>query len=148
MVALLGVEGDWDSREAKLRHEAELEHERQIGVMRNFLEGQIADKSKQLDQYRVEAGDYKTSVESEAERYKKTAEEEIQRVVMRATHKLYKLRNRPLRSSNDCCLSGQRAGKAVQIFPQCSHQIPWVFGASFFLKNLASSFFCYHPTLF
>ena len=77
MVALLGVEGDWDSREAKLRHEAELEHERQLGVMRNFLEGQIADKSKQLDQYRVEAGDYKTSVESEAERYKKAAEEEI-----------------------------------------------------------------------
>lgn len=77
MVALLGVEGDCDSREAKLRHEAELEHERQIGAMRNFLEEQISDKSRQLNQYRVEAGDYKTSVESEAERYKQAAEEEI-----------------------------------------------------------------------
>lgn len=77
MVALLGVEGDWEVREAKLRRDAELEHERQIDVVRNFLEGQIAEKNRQLDQYRAEAVGYKTSVEGEAERYKKAAEEEI-----------------------------------------------------------------------
>lgn len=77
MVALLGVEGNWEVREAKLRHDAELEHERQIDIVRNFLEGQIAEKSRQLDQYRAEAVDYKGSVEGEAERNKKAAEEEI-----------------------------------------------------------------------
>ncbi len=86
MVALLGAEGDWEAKEAKLKHDAELEHERQIGVVRNFLEGQIAEKAKQLDQYRAEAGEYKKSVEGEAEGYKKAAEEEIgaQRAALKA----------------------------------------------------------------
>lgn len=78
MVALLGVDGSWEAREAQIRQEAEVAHEQQIYAVRNFLEGQIAEKNEQLDQYRAEAEEYKTSVVGEAGKYKQAAEEEIE----------------------------------------------------------------------
>lgn len=66
MVALLSAETDWEAKEAKPRSGAEPDYERQIGVVRNFLEGQIAELSKQLGQYRAEAGEYKKIVEGES----------------------------------------------------------------------------------
>ena len=78
MVALLGVDGDWEAREAKLRQDTQLEHERQINAVRSILEGQIAEKNMQLDQYRAEAEAYKVSIEGEAGKYKQAAEAEIE----------------------------------------------------------------------
>ena len=78
MVALLGVDGEWGAREAKLRQDAQLEQERQINAIRNSLEGQIAEKSTQLDQYRAEAEEYRTGVEREAGKYKQAAKAEIE----------------------------------------------------------------------
>ncbi|MCJ1349813.1 hypothetical protein MMC31_008054 [Peltigera leucophlebia] len=78
MIALLGVDGSWEAKEAQLRQDAQREHDQQIGAVRNFLEGQIAEKAKQLDQYRAEAEEYKTRVEGEAGKYKQAAEEEIE----------------------------------------------------------------------
>lgn len=66
MVALLSADTGWEAKEAKPRSGAELDSERQFGVVRNFLEGQIAELSKQLGQYRAEAGEYKKSVEGES----------------------------------------------------------------------------------
>ena len=77
MVALLGAEGDWEAKEAKLRTDADLEHERQTAEVRQFFEGQIAEQRKQLVEYRAEAEQYQKRVLNEAEGYKKAAKEEI-----------------------------------------------------------------------
>lgn len=77
MVALLGAEGDWEAKEAKLRTDADLEHERQTAEVRQFFERQIAEQRKQLAEYRAEAEEYQKRVLNEAEGYKKAAEEEI-----------------------------------------------------------------------
>ena len=77
MVALLGVDGSWEAREAMLKNDAQILHEQQISAVRNFLERQIAEKDEQLAHYRAEAEEYKTSVEGEAGNYKQAAEEEM-----------------------------------------------------------------------
>ena len=104
MVTLLGLNGEWEAKEAKIKADAEIEHHRQVGAIRTFLEGQIAEgksreenlereanfalaqqleeanrqldeKDKKLAQFRAEAEAYKTNVEGEARRYKQAAEE-------------------------------------------------------------------------
>lgn len=77
MVAFLGAKKDWDAKEAKLRTDAELEHERQTPEERHFFHGQIAEQRKQLAQYCTEAREYQKRVLNEAEGYKKAIEEEI-----------------------------------------------------------------------
>ena len=77
MVALLGVDGSWEAREAMLQNDAQIVHEQQISAVRNFLERQIAEKDEQLAYFRAEAEEYKTSVEGEAGNYKQAAEEEM-----------------------------------------------------------------------
>ena len=65
------AEGDWEAKEAKLRTDADLEHERQTAEVRQFFEGQIAEQRKQLAEYRAEAEEYPKRVLNEAEGYKK-----------------------------------------------------------------------------
>lgn len=77
MVALLGAEKDWEAKEAKLRTDADLEHERQTAEVRQFFERQIAEQRKQLAEYRAKAEEYQKHVLNEAKGYKKAAEEEI-----------------------------------------------------------------------
>lgn len=43
MVALLGVQTEWEAKEAKIKADAETEHQIQVGAVRSFLEGQIAE---------------------------------------------------------------------------------------------------------
>lgn len=50
-------------------------------------------------------------------------EDKLQRVDMRATHEKYQLRNRPIPSSNDWCLSQRRARKAIQEFEKQSRRL-------------------------
>ena len=43
MVALLGLQTEWEAREAKIKADAETEHQNQVGAIRTFLEGQIVE---------------------------------------------------------------------------------------------------------
>ena len=88
MMTLLGLNDEWEAKEAKIKGDAEFEHQQQVGAVHTALtqkHGQleeanreIAEKNKKLDQYRAEAEAYKTNVEGEARRYKQAAEKEIE----------------------------------------------------------------------
>ena len=43
MVALLGLQTEWEAKEAKTKANAETEHQNQVGAVRTFLEGQISE---------------------------------------------------------------------------------------------------------
>ena len=43
MVALLGLQTEWEAKEAKIKADAETEHQNQVGAIRTFLEGQISE---------------------------------------------------------------------------------------------------------
>ncbi len=43
MMALLGLHTEWEAKEAKIKADAETEHQNQVGAIRTFLEGQIAE---------------------------------------------------------------------------------------------------------
>lgn len=88
MMTLLGLNDEWEAKEAKIKGDAEFEHQQQVGAVHAALtqkHGQleeanreIAEKNKKLDQYRAEADAYKTNIEGEARRYKQAAEKEIE----------------------------------------------------------------------
>lgn len=88
MMTLLGLNDEWEAKEAKIKGDAEFEHQQQVGAVHAALtqkHGQleetnreIAEKNKELDQYRAEAEAYETNVEGEARRYKQAAEKEIE----------------------------------------------------------------------
>ncbi len=55
MVALLGLSGEWEAKEASIKADAESEHQNQVGALRTFLEGQIAEGKGREEKLQREA---------------------------------------------------------------------------------------------
>ena len=77
MMTLLGLNDEWEAKEAKIKGDANSALTQQHGQLEE-ANREIAEKNKKLDQYRAEAEAYKANVEGEARRYKQAAQEEIE----------------------------------------------------------------------
>lgn len=55
MVALLDLHNEWEAKEAKIKADAETEHQNQIGAVRTLLEGQIAESKGREERLKIEA---------------------------------------------------------------------------------------------
>lgn len=55
MVALLGLSGEWEVKEASIKADAESEYQNQVGILRTFLEGQIAEGKGREEKLQREA---------------------------------------------------------------------------------------------
>lgn len=55
IVALLDLHNEWEAKEAKIKADAETEHQNQIGAVRALLEGQIAESKGREERLIIEA---------------------------------------------------------------------------------------------
>lgn len=108
-VTLLGLNTEWEAKEAKMKADAETEHQNQVGAVRTFLEGQIAEgkgreerlarevssafeqQRSQLDEANRQLADKDKRLDqfrAEAEAYKASVEEEANRYKQAAEEEL------------------------------------------------------------
>lgn len=109
MVALRGLHTEWEAQEAKIKADAETEHQNQVGTVRTFLEGQIAEgkgreerlareareafeqQRRQLEETNRQLAKNDKRLDqfrAEAEAYKANVEEEVNRYKQAAEEEL------------------------------------------------------------